>query len=55
MTDKQAKEILEREFGLQSFLQIRNMPVPERNKLLHELKTKGLSVRQLARLTGLLG
>lgn len=53
MTDKRAKELLEREFGLTSFLQISNMPVPERNKLLRELKSMGLSVRQLARLTGL--
>ena len=53
MTDKQAKKILEQEFGLTSFLQITNMPVPERNKLLYELKSKGLSVRQLARMTGL--
>ena len=53
MTDKQAKKILEQEFGLTSFLQITNMPVPKRNKLLHELKSKGLSVRQLARMTGL--
>ena len=45
--------LLEIEFGLSSFLQIRNMPVQERNRLLHELKTKGLSIRQLARLTGL--
>ena len=53
ITDKRAKEILEIEFGLSSFLQIRNMPVQERNRLLHELKTKGLSIRQLARMTGL--
>ena len=29
------------------------MLVPERNKLLYELKSKGQSVRQLARMTGL--
>lgn len=53
ITDKKAKEILLKEYGLISFMEIQNKPIKERNLLLHNLKDRGLSIRQLARLTGL--
>ena len=53
MTDKKAKEILESSCGILSFFEISKLEIRERNTIIQTLKKKGLSVRQIARLTGL--
>lgn len=53
MTDKRAKELLIKEYNMQSFFDIPKLTLEERNMIIHSLKDNGLSIRQIARLTGL--
>ena len=53
MTDKKAKELLLREYDISSFFDIPKLSLKERNSIIRSLKDNGLSIRQLARLTGL--
>lgn len=53
ITDKKAKEILLKEYGISSFFEISKLELKERNLIIHSLKKRGLSVRQISRLTGL--
>ena len=53
ITDKKAKELLVRKYGIKNFVSIGKLETSERNLVLQELKKEGLSIRQLERLTGL--
>ena len=53
MNDKKAKEILINEYGIESFSMIQKLSKDERNLILRSLRSRGLSVRHLARLTGI--
>lgn len=53
LSDAQAVALIRKELGLQSGTQIRAMNRTQRDYALHILKERGLSVRQLERLTGI--
>ena len=48
-----AKEILKSCCGSTSFLELSKLGIEERNNIIQTLKDKGLSVRQISRLTGI--
>lgn len=52
-TDKRAKEILLGEYQMASFMEIQKLQAEERNAILAGLKENGISIRQIARLTGI--
>lgn len=53
LTDERAAEIIRR-FGKVKHSQVlQNIEVKERNRIIEELKTAGLSIRQIERLTGI--
>ena len=53
LNDSEAAKLFQRISGLSSFEEIAAMPRADRNSILSKARAKGLSVRQLARLTGL--
>ena len=53
LTDKDAQRIIKDELQIDSGVQIQDMPRETRDAFLHLLKQKGLSVRQIERLTGI--
>lgn len=53
ITDNDVKSILIHEYGINSGVEISGLKIDKRNKILSELKGKGISVRQIARITGI--
>lgn len=53
ITDIKAKEILWEETGMSKFNEISQKEKAERNQILKELKRKGLTIKQLERLSGI--
>lgn len=53
LTDEEAKEIIKKKCGISSSLQLKDFEIEKRNRCIKELKGKGLSTRQIERLTGL--
>lgn len=52
LTDEQAKAIIELCSGCKNVTEIQSLPKAEREKLIEDLRNKGLSIRQMVRLTG---
>ena len=53
ITDERAKVIIQQETGCSIGYELQNMRLPKRNEVLRQLKKRGLSVRQIERLTGI--
>ncbi len=53
LSDKEAKEIIRKDLHLESGTQMQSLPRSERNACICLLKKRGLSVRQIERLTGI--
>ena len=53
VTDDKAKEILKSSCGISSFSELSKLGIKNRNNIIRTLKDKGLSVRQISRLTGI--
>ena len=53
LTDEKAIDIIRKRYKIKNAQEIQKLPIEERNKVLHQLKGEGLSVRQISRLTGL--
>ncbi len=53
LTDEKAIEIIKRTARVKNIQSIQNFDINKRNGILHMLKEKGLSIRQLSRLTGI--
>lgn len=52
LSDKDAKELIRNALQIDSGIQIHGMPREQRNAALHLLRERGLSIRQIERLTG---
>ena len=52
LTDEQAKAIIEVSSGCRNVTEFQALPKAEQEKLIEEFKNKGLSIRQVSRLTG---
>jgi REP element-mobilizing transposase RayT len=53
VTDEQAKELIRKISGCENVSDFQNLDTDRRNKYLKKLREKGLSIRQLSRLTGI--
>ena len=52
VTDEQAKEMMRKISKCDSVSQFQKLEIPKRDKFLRKLREKGISIRQLSRLTG---
>ena len=53
LTDEKAMDIIRKKHKMKNAQDIQKLPIDKRNKVLHQLKAEGLSVRQISRLTGI--
>ena len=53
LTDEKAIDIIRKRYKIKNAQEIQKLAIEQRNRVLHQLKTDGLSVRQISRLTGL--
>ena len=53
LTDEKAIAIIKKKYKMKNVQAIQKLPIEKRNQVLHQLKEEGLSVRQIARLTGI--
>ncbi|NLX63663.1 MAG: transposase [Clostridiaceae bacterium] len=53
LTDEEAKEIIKKECRIKDTLELKNFDKEKRKALIRQLKDKGISTRQLERLTGI--
>ena len=52
LTDEEAKEIIQRISHCENATEFQNLDINKRDKFIKRLKEKGLSIRQICRLTG---
>ena len=52
VTDEQARELIKKVSKCNNVTEFQMLDIPKRDKCLRELREKGLSIRQLSRLTG---